>query len=57
LQAVHRTPVHGTLTISSDGSFTYTPATGFTGNDTFTYACRDTYGNVSNTVTVTIVVS
>src|SRR5207245_5897862 len=27
----------GTVTINSDGSFTYDPAVGFTGNDTFTY--------------------
>ena len=28
---------HGTLTLSADGSFTYTPQTGFSGTDRFTY--------------------
>ncbi len=30
-------PTHGALTLNSDGSFTYTPTTGFTGDDSFTY--------------------
>ncbi len=30
-------PSHGTLTLSSDGSFTYTPSQNFTGSDSFTY--------------------
>jgi len=30
-------PFHGTATLNPDGSFTYTPNTGFTGVDTFTY--------------------
>ncbi len=31
------TPNHGSLTVFADGSFTYTPAAGFTGQDTFDY--------------------
>ncbi len=46
-------PQFGTLTLNSDGSFTYVPTTGFRGNDTFTYHVND--GKVSSTaVTVTI---
>lgn len=31
----------GTVNLAADGSFTYLPPTGFTGNDTFTYTLRD----------------
>ena len=34
-------PAHGTLTLTPDGAFTYTPAPGFTGDDTFTYRATD----------------
>ena len=34
----------GTLTLNADGSFTYTANSGFTGEDAFTYAARDTNG-------------
>jgi VCBS repeat-containing protein len=34
-------PNHGSLTLNSDGSFTYTPETGFSGEDTFTYQVND----------------
>ena len=35
---VNSTPGHGTVSLNgADGSFTYTPANGFTGTDTFTY--------------------
>ena len=45
---------HGSLTWNSDGSFSYTPNTGFFGTDTFTYIAYDGDGNQSNTATVTI---
>jgi uncharacterized delta-60 repeat protein len=46
-------PSHGTLTLNADGSFVYTPATGFYGTDSFTY--DDTEGSLtSNVATVTI---
>ncbi len=48
-------PSHGTLTFNVDGSFTYTPAAGFTGTDTFTYQAFDGAAS-SNTATVTITV-
>jgi VCBS repeat-containing protein len=47
---------HGTLTLAANGSFTYTPTTGYTGTDTFTYNASDTKAN-SNTATVTITVT
>ncbi len=47
---------NGTLNLSSDGSFTYTPNTGFSGTDSFTYRPND--GTVNgNTVSVSISVS
>lgn len=48
-------PAHGTLAMTLSGAFTYTPAAGFTGTDTFTYRAND--GQVSsNAATVTITV-
>jgi len=59
-------PTQGTLTTSPtnptglnlNGSFTYTPNTGFTGVDTFTYRVNDGAGsnNLSNIATVSIFV-
>jgi VCBS repeat-containing protein len=46
-------PSHGSLTLNPDGSFVYTPAQNFVGNDVFTYSATDTFGN-SDTATVTI---
>src|SRR5262249_20698726 len=34
-------PVNGTLALSANGSFTYTPNAGFSGTDTFTYRATD----------------
>ncbi|TAK15355.1 MAG: tandem-95 repeat protein [Acidobacteria bacterium] len=48
-------PSHGTVTVNADGSFDYTPNTGFYGVDTYTYRITD--GTLeSNTATVTITV-
>jgi VCBS repeat-containing protein len=49
-------PSHGTLTLNSNGSFTYTPAANFSGADSFTYQARDGFSD-SNEVTVTITVT
>jgi VCBS repeat-containing protein len=49
-------PSHGTLTLNSDGSFTYTPAENFFGTDSFTYQAYDGV-DYSNVATVTITVS
>ena len=44
----------GTLNLNSNGSFTFTPANGFTGNATFTYKANDGFVDSDNTATVTI---
>ena len=49
-------PIRGTLTLEPDGSFVYTPDTGFEGTDTFTYRANDSAAN-SEVVTVTITVA
>jgi VCBS repeat-containing protein len=54
--AVATQPIHGTLSFSSDGSFTYTPETGFTGSDSFTYTATNPSSQTS-TATVTLTVS
>ena len=52
---IDRTP-NGTLTLSADGAFAYTPNLGFAGIDSFAYRA-DTSVGTGNTVTVTIVVA
>jgi hypothetical protein len=47
-------PVHGTIADNGDGTLTYTPAAGFTGDDTFTYTASDGDDTASATVTVTV---
>ena len=48
-------PAHGALTLNSDGSFSYTPAPGFSGADSFSYQARS--GDAASSVaTVTITV-
>ncbi|MBE9060908.1 Ig-like domain-containing protein [cf. Phormidesmis sp. LEGE 11477] len=42
----------GVLSLDSDGSFTYTPDTGFSGSDSFTYEISD--GELSDMATVSI---
>src|SRR5438045_2502944 len=49
-------PSHGTLTLNSDGSFTYMPALNYNGVDTFTYKATDGQaqsGIATATITVT----
>ena len=49
-------PMHGSLILDGDGSFSYQPATGFAGSDTFTYGASD--GSlVSQSATVVITVA
>jgi VCBS repeat-containing protein len=46
-------PSHGTLNMNADGTFNYTPASGFTGTDSFTYQATN-IGGTSNVATATI---
>jgi hypothetical protein len=58
--AVVTPPAHGTATanLGGSGTVTYTPAVGFSGNDSFTYNIKDTLGNVSsNSATAAISVT
>jgi VCBS repeat-containing protein len=51
-------PSHGTLALSANGEFTYTPAANFNGSDSFTYRASDgtlTSGLATVTLTVTAV--
>jgi hypothetical protein len=48
-------PAHGSVTIMKNGKFTYTPAAGYVGMDSFTYSISRG-GEVSVPVTVTMVV-
>ena len=47
---------HGSLTLNANGSFTYTPTTGYSGPDSFTYHANDGTAN-SNVVTVSLTVT
>lgn len=49
-----RQPKRGEVTLSEDGSFTYTPKKNKVGVDSFTYTAADPAGNVSREATVTI---
>lgn len=49
-------PTHGTVTVASSGAFTYTPATDYTGGDSFTFKAND--GSLdSNSAIVSITVN
>ncbi|WP_226338268.1 Ig-like domain-containing protein [Arthrobacter sp. UM1] len=49
-------PSHGTVVYNNDGTYTYTPNTGFSGTDTFTYTITDKRDGHTTTATVTITV-
>ena len=49
-------PAHGTLTFSAAGDFIYTPDTGYSGPDSFTYFADNGVAG-SNIATVSITVS
>lgn len=49
------TPSHGTVTINTDNTVTYSPATDYTGTDSFTYTVSD--GNLSDSASVAIEVT
>jgi hypothetical protein len=48
-------PSHGKVSVNSNGTYTYTPNTGYYGNDSFSYNANDGYGN-SNVATVHVIV-
>ncbi|MBO4500839.1 MAG: hypothetical protein J5760_01255, partial [Clostridia bacterium] len=56
LYAIVSYPSHGTLTLESDGSFTYYPNKGFKGTDTFEIACSELL-DYSDPCTVTVKVN
>ena len=48
-------PAHGSVALHSDGSFVYTPASGYHGVDSFTYEANDgTLNSSPATVTITV---
>lgn len=49
-------PTHGTVTLGSDGHFTYNPVDSYTGPDSFTYQA-DATGATSDVATVNIIVT
>lgn len=52
--SIIRQPRRGAVTISEDGSFTYTPKKNKVGTDSFTYTATDPAGKVSREATVTV---
>src|SRR5262249_15794372 len=46
---------HGSVTINGDGSFAYTPATGYVGNDSFTYSVTNTNQVASATLGIDVI--
>jgi len=47
-------PIVGTVNVNNDGTITYTPSSAITGSDGFTYTVDNTFGQTSNTATVTV---
>jgi ELWxxDGT repeat protein len=56
--SVHMTsaPGHGAVVAGANGELVYTPTSGFSGTDSFTYTVGDNQGATSNTATVTVTV-
>ena len=50
-------PAHGSVSLGSDGSFTYTPTSGYTGPDSFTYKATDSFTNESANATANVSVT
>ena len=55
LQSVNQ-PAHGSLVLNGDGSYVYSPATGYVGADSFSYRANDGTTN-SNIATVNLTVN
>ncbi|KFE35303.1 Hint domain-containing protein [Thioclava atlantica] len=56
LSVIHASdPAHGSVTVNSDGTVTYTPDPGYSGSDSFTYKISDGHGGYDTaTVHVTV---
>ena len=52
--ALTASPAHGSVSAFVDGHFSYTPATGFTGTDSFTYQIAANGAYVVGTATITV---
>lgn len=50
-------PLHGELTLNSDGTYSYAPEADFNGTDSFTYRAADGFGGFSDPTMVTITVN
>ena len=50
-------PAHGTLSLGSDGSLSYTPDSNYNGTDSFTYLANDGTDDSPTAATVTITIS
>jgi hypothetical protein len=48
--ALYTAPLHGDISFNADGSFTYTPNSGYAGRDSFTYTITDTNGQTTTEV-------
>ncbi|WP_157255644.1 gliding motility-associated C-terminal domain-containing protein, partial [Pedobacter sp. Leaf41] len=47
-------PKNGRVVVNADGTVTYTPNAGFTGEDVFTYRVKDAFGYYTNVASVTL---
>jgi WD40 repeat protein len=45
---------HGSVSVNPDGSFTYTPTTGYTGSDSFVFAVNDGAASTDATASLTV---
>ncbi len=48
------TPSHGSATVINAGQINYTPTTGYTGTDTFSYTIDDSLAQATGTITITV---
>jgi len=55
--AIGTAPQNGATSVAANGQITYTPTTGFSGADSFTYTVMDDDGASSNEATVTVTVN
>lgn len=55
IQPTDLQPLHGVLQFNNNGSFVYTPITGYAGSDSFTYTVSDGLQMATATVTINVV--